>query len=231
MTLTLSGKRITRLLVAVVLFLTLASLAGQFSKYRLGHDHLLGFVPSFDLDSELAIPSWYQASSLLLCSALLGWIAVARKRQGDPYARHWTVLAILFLVLSIDEGAALHETLIKPLRDLLHAGGFLYFTWVVPGGAFALLVAVVYLRFLAHLPAVTRTEFVLAAALYVGGALGLEMVGGRYAESHGFANLSYALIANAEEFLEMAGIVVFINALLRYGGSHAEELHVSMVAE
>jgi hypothetical protein len=56
----------------------------------------------------------------------------------------------------------------------------------------------------------------IAAALYIGGAVGLELVGGRYAEMHGLKNLTYSMIATAEETLEMAGVIVFIYALLRY---------------
>jgi hypothetical protein len=57
--------------------------------------------------------------------------------------------------------------------------------------------------------------FVAAAALYIGGALGMEMVGGYIASTTG-KNLSYVIGLTIEESLEMLGIVVFIHALMSY---------------
>ena len=51
---------------------------------------------------------------------------------------------------------------------------------------------------------------------YVAGALGCEFLGGRYFELHGRDNMPYALLVTCEEGLEMAGIVIFIGALLAY---------------
>lgn len=58
MTVTIIPARVTRWLSLVVACLVLASLAGQFSKYVLGHDRLLGLVPLFDLDREGNVPTW-----------------------------------------------------------------------------------------------------------------------------------------------------------------------------
>ncbi len=44
----------------------------------------------------------------------------------------------------------------------------------------------------------------------------MEMIGGYYADLYGQRNLGYALITNAEEFLEMMGIVIFSYALMSY---------------
>lgn len=90
---------------------------------------------------------------------------------------------------------------------------------VVPGRVFSLLVlllAVTYWRFLLHLPFRSRMLFLTSAVVYVGGALGMEMVGGWYAQNYGSGNLSYVAIATLEETLEMLGVVIFIYALLRY---------------
>jgi len=55
-----------------------------------------------------------------------------------------------------------------------------------------------------------------AAATYLGGALGVEMLGGRYASLYGTKTLAYSLLVAVEEGLEMAGSVLFIDALLDY---------------
>jgi hypothetical protein len=64
----------------------------------------------------------------------------------------------------------------------------------------------------------------LAAVLYIGGAVGFELVGGYYAELHGEKNLTFNLIATVEETLEMTGIVLFNYALLRYMSKGVGEL-------
>jgi hypothetical protein len=53
-------------------------------------------------------------------------------------------------------------------------------------------------------------------AWVIPGAIGVEMVGGRYAEAVGTWNLTYSLITTVEESLELAGTILFIDALLRY---------------
>jgi hypothetical protein len=60
-----------------------------------------------------------------------------------------------------------------------------------------------------------RRLFLLAAAVYLGGALGVEMAGAAHAFRHGTENLGYSLWTTLEEALEMAGVAVFIYALLR----------------
>jgi hypothetical protein len=55
----------------------------------------------------------------------------------------------------------------------------------------------------------------LSAALYIGGAVGLEMPGGAYAEAHGIATFGYQFFAAVEETLEMLGLTVFAYALMR----------------
>ena len=49
----------------------------------------------------------------------------------------------------------------------------------------------------------------------MGGSLGVEVIGGRYLDTHG-VNLTYKMITTIEEALEMLGIVVFVGALSSY---------------
>jgi hypothetical protein len=201
----------------VVLCLTLASIAGTLSTYFLGHGKVLGLVQAFDLDKEGNIPTWYAASTLLVCSILLATIAQAKKTQGALYTLYWRVLALIFLCLSLDEAAEIHELWGPLLRSELDVKGFLYFAWVIPGGAFALIVFLFYLRFLAALPPRTRYLFLIAGIVYVGGAIGMETVGASVFFYSGLEHsFMFAMMTTIEEFLEMLGILVFIYALLSY---------------
>lgn len=212
----LNPRRIAAVLLGIVAALVAASSAGQLLVLYTGHDHALGFVPRFSLVQEANVPTWYSSITLLVCAALLGVVFRVEREAGSRFALHWKTLALVFFYLSVDEAAELHELLIEPLRGMLGAGGLFYFAWVVPGIAVLAALGLAYARFLLHLPASTRRLFVAAAATFVGGAVGAEMVGGAWVESRGFHNLGSTLIWTVEESLEMLGIVVFIYALLRH---------------
>ena len=122
------------------------------------------------------------------------------------------------MCLAIDEAWSFHETMIEPIRGLLGYKnlGILFFAWIIPAMAGILILALFFLGFLLRPPSCTRRFFLGTGAIYLGGPIGVKMIGGYYAEVHGFDSLEYQLIAHAEESLEMAGIIVFIYALLRY---------------
>jgi hypothetical protein len=221
----LNPRRVAAVLLCTVAALVAASTAGQLVVHLTGHDYVYGFVPRFSLVEEANVPTWYSSVALLACAVLLAAVARTEREAGSRFVRHWKVLALGFLYLSVDEAAALHELLIEPLRGALGAGGLFYFAWVVPALAALAVLGLAYLRFLAHLPPRTRRLFLAAAATFVGGAVGAEMVGGAWVESRGFHNAGSALLWTVEESLEMVGIVVFIYALLRHlelrGGAFA----------
>ena len=63
------------------------------------------------------------------------------------------------------------------------------------------------------------------------GALGCELMGGRYFEQHGRDNLPYALLVMLEEGLELTGVIVLIHALLMFIAQHAYDLQVRVESE
>ena len=169
-------------------------------------------VAFLSLSHEANLPTWYASSLLLVDALLLGAIA---RRAPD---RRWAVLAAIFGYLSLDEAVELHEH----LGGLFATGGVLYFDWVIPAGAALLLLGAAYLPFLRRLPAATRRAFVLAAVLYVGGALLMELPLGWWTERAGDENPVYAALDLVEESLELAGASVFLLALrdhLRLAGA------------
>ena len=161
------------------------------------------------LSFEGNLPSWYASALPLVCAGLLAWIS------GDETSdrRHWQALALGFLAISIDEAVGLHEL----LSALFTTTGALHFGWVIPA---ALLVLVLFLAFLGflrrlhHLSPRTARRFVLAGALYVGGAVLFELPLGWWTARHGDENLGYYLIDWCEETLELAGLTLFAGALL-----------------
>jgi len=226
-----AAKRVSDALFAIVLSLVGLSLAGQCSKYIWGHPKLKGFVPAFYLDFESNVPTWYSSAALGLAAALLTIIAITMYRRLAADRLHWAALAALLLFLSVDEIAAFHEMPIDPLRESFNAGGLLYYTWVVPGLIAVAIVSCVFLRFFLRLSRRTQVMFALAAACFVTGAIGVEMLSGWQADRYGEENLTYALIITVEEFLEMIGVVILIRALVDYIQINLGGLRLNILTE
>jgi hypothetical protein len=225
--LSMHPRTIARILGGAALILVVASIAGNFSTLVLGHSHLKGLVPLFNLDREHNIPTFFSMLLLLTSALLLSGIAIINGKQRLPHVSKWAILSFGFLFMSYDEIFAVHEKLIMPLRTLLGDSNLdiFYFAWVIPGIAVVFVLGLFFYKFLLYLPAKTRLRFLISATLYIGGAIGMEMIGGRYGLLHGEKNWTYAMIVTVEESLEMAGLIFFIYALLKYGAESYKEVH------
>lgn len=168
---------------------------------------------------EKSLPTWYSSFALLFCSVLLGIIAKYKQRMEDSFARQWAILAVVFLLLSIDEIATIHELATIPTREALGASGLLYFAWVIPAGIFVILFGMFFFRFLQHLEPQSRNLFLISAFVFLSGAIVIEMVAASLYEGYkaGLSPvLAYEKVTELEEFFEMGGIVLFVYTLLAY---------------
>lgn len=208
--------KVTRALLVTIGVLLSLSLCSQLVKYGTGHDQVFGIIPMLYVDYEANLPTWYSSIALLMASFVLCLIALSKRAQADRFTFHWFFLSGLFFLLSVDEVATIHECAIEPMRRLIDAQGVLHYAWVIPGGVFVLIVGAIMLRFLIALPARTRNLFLTAGAVFVGGAIGVEMISAYHAYSHGEKNLLYSLIITFEEAMEMLGVIIFIHASLEY---------------
>lgn len=217
--------RIAFFLLAVVLFLIVMHLVSVFH----GLDHSEGlmfyFLQKFNLDGENTLPAYF--SSLLLLAAALLSGSIAYQYRGHKNAFYWTGISLIFVLLSVDEASSFHELLINPLRKHLGAAGIFYFAWIIPAAIFILILALAYARFLFRLPARYLRLLMGSAVVYIGGAIGIEALGGRYAELHNtYTDLNYMLIITVEEACEMLGLVLFIYALLSYKEEFQKKLKI-----
>ncbi|HUM69188.1 MAG TPA: glycosyltransferase family 2 protein, partial [Chloroflexota bacterium] len=214
------------ILGAAAFFLVLLSIGGQFSKHMLGNTFLPGLIPHFYVDVEQNIPTYFSVLLILFASFLLAIIAILTSRLRKAHTSKWAILSFGFLLMALDEALQFHERLNIPVGTLFSDGNFgvFYFPWVIPGIALVCVLGLFFLRFLLYLPAKTRFGFVLAAITYIGGAIGVELIGSRHAELYGFENWTYSMIATVEEGLEMAGLILFIQALLSYCAAHLGEM-------
>jgi hypothetical protein len=224
----ISPGTVGAILGTVIVLLVLADVAGQLSTYYFGHPAVLGLVELFDLDTEANMPSWYSASVLLICSGALAVIATAKRQLADRFAWHWAGLAAGFLYLSADEEAGIHE-IIGPLfagagrwltvhvsEYFRYLAAYPVYTWVLPACAAAAIIGVAYTKFLFALPRRTAVLFVLSAAIFLGGSVGVEVIGARHVLLYGQHDPVYGALVILEESMEMSGIALFLVTVLRY---------------
>ena len=182
-------------------------IAAAVSRFFLGFDTKI--VYAFSFGWEKSFPTYVSGAFLFFCAVLLAIVGAASLREKRPYAVHWCALSAIFVFLSMDEMLEIHEALIVPVRQALHLGGMLRFAWVIPYGALLIVFVFAYRRFLRDLPARTRWLFMAAGAVYVLGAIGMELVGSSHYDLYGDANFTYVMIQTVEELLEMCGLIIF----------------------
>src|SRR5215216_8208718 len=146
MVLAIYAKTIVRIIIIAVMLITLAGLAARFAMYMWGQEGYLEALRIFDVGEERSIPTWFESIQFLLCSMLLAVVTVAKKRRSDRYILHWSFLSVIFLVLSLDEVASIHEAIGAQSERLLHnttgftPGGAIKFFSVVAGTIFVFIV-------------------------------------------------------------------------------------------
>lgn len=226
-TLTLSPQRVALLLGGVALGLAILNLGVGLYDYWLNYTLPRNLVRVFSFDSENSLPTWYASTLLLTCCFLLAIAAIDKKREGDRGAIYWKVLSLIFLGLSIDETASLHEIVDRGLHLLLNTGGVLYFAWIIPGILFVAACLFGFRKLLRSLPPRTRLMFIAAGAIYVAGAIGVEALGAPVVEASGRYNLAYLFLTTVEESLELGGAIFFIYALLSYLKACTQQIQVA----
>ena len=157
---------------------------------------------TFDLDEENNLPSWYSGTALFITTVFI-WLCAREKRAiEDPWSRQWYVLTAGFLFLAIDEIAGLHETFNTLVK----------MNWAIPGGILAVAIGFMFAPFLIKLHRRTSLLFFLSGMIYVGGAIGVELL----AASLKSDSMEYYLMTLLEEGMEMLGVLIFLYALLGY---------------
>jgi hypothetical protein len=209
------------LFLAFVILVTVLHSIAQAVLFYTGNQELTNITGYVDLDIEKNIPSLYSGFALFFSSLLFFCIFSFEEKQGRK-RRYWLGLAAVFLFLSLDETFILHERLgdytegyIKS-TGILEASGLLYFPWIIPYTILMAILGLLYFRFILSLPRKTTVLLILSAIIFLTGAAGFDMLGGREAELHGYYTITYTVLYTIEEFLEMIGVVLLIYTLLDY---------------
>ncbi|MBC5992499.1 multidrug transporter [Pontibacter sp. SD6] len=176
-------------------------------------------VRYFDFNGEENVPAFFSSVMLLIAASLLYLIFLVNskvdKRNGR---RYWLVLSLIFVFMAIDESAQVHEHVAEFVRPQLSSdlNGLLYWSWVLPYAAGVALLGVFFLKWVFSLPSFTRNLFLASGCIFVGAAIGFELVEGYLYKHYGIDHIYNRIMYTFEELLEMGAIVLFIFALLDY---------------
>ncbi|MEX2216315.1 MAG: hypothetical protein WD768_19545 [Phycisphaeraceae bacterium] len=231
----LSGPRFVSILAAIVGCLILLSFLTLFLRiYTTAAQTSLGsnLIYWFNTDVESNIPALFSGFLLITAAALLAIVAACASARKETFRRYWWTLAAMFLYLACDEVGQLHERFSAGLPKQFKAAGveapsWMHWAWVLPALVIVTVVGTLFLRMVLSLPKQTRNLFFLSGIMYVGGALGMEMLGGHLETLYGHGP-EVLLESAVEETLEMTGILLFIHALVGYLGQTSPAIRIEL---
>jgi hypothetical protein len=177
-------------------------------------DPVPGVAHKFDLDGEMNLPTWWASAQWLVAALLLG--IVARRAVDPDRTRSWVLalLPLLFLGLSIDEVATVHESL-GDLLDVLLPSGTRVGTPLHVTGLWVLLLGLPAIAGIAAMLAAARSLLderpgvlliVFGLGLFLIGALGIETLSNLTTPDTPGAVLQIA----SEETVEAVGATVVV---------------------
>jgi hypothetical protein len=187
---------------------------------------LPGYVRMLHLDGEHNVPTQFAALLLLVNAAL--FLAWSRLRVARA-PLFWLLCALAFAFLAVDELFELHERLGTMLREKGGFTGVLYYARILPYATGTLVLAGLALPALLRLPRRVQLRLIAAAAVYLAGAIGTEMIGGHLLTEtvQDRSSLAYLVCITLEEAFELAGLVLLADALAR-GAPPARELELRL---
>lgn len=221
---------VMRFLVSSILLLQGLNIVSVFLKYYYDGKYYR-VTEYFDVGIEHNVPTIYSTTQLIFAGfCALSTFKVLRF-QGLRDAGYWFFLGIVLIFLGLDEGATIHEMIGGHFHDRFERGGYLYWLWVVPYGVLTAWFAAAYFPFLMRLPKKTRLGLILSGAIFVAGAIGVEMISAaeyEVAKEAGVRSLKYYLLYSVEESMEMLGIALFVYYVLDYLASLAPSVQLKL---
>lgn len=176
----------------------------------------------FRLNGEQNFPTYFSSINLLLSSLLLYFIYRYYKNNALSDGKYWIVLSIIFLCLSIDDFICFHEKANLFIASELGREGVFYYPWVILAIVIILILAVFYFRFFLRLPRRYKVLFALSAFLFIGGAVGMEMVTGYldYLAAAKATSWLRVVTGTIEDSMEILGVILFLYSLTDYIDTH-----------
>lgn len=171
-----------------------------------------------DADYEESLYTWFSTVLLSFAALFAFFLSLHKAEQSKGIQRQWQIIGAIFFLLSADEMLSFHEKINNVMSRAFNFSGIFEFAWVIPAIFIVIFLGVMFLPFLRRLPSHVSRTIIAAGAIFVFGAVGMEMVAGLFVSESSvreevFASPIYRLLTNIEEGLEALGVILFIKAL------------------
>ncbi|MDR2524466.1 MAG: hypothetical protein LBC95_02945 [Candidatus Nomurabacteria bacterium] len=175
------GLLLIGLVGALLLLLALHLLFRTIEYDDWDHFELAGL---FDMDSEISLATWYSTTILLFVPAvLLFYVGWQKRRAGEKFTWSWFLASAVFLFLSIDDAAMIHEKFstinrligVQDWLNTVNSSLFAWSWWVIYLPV-VLALAIVLGKWYLRLP--RRTKILVASAVFlaIAGQVGMEII-------------------------------------------------------
>jgi hypothetical protein len=224
-TIRLNARIAIALLAAGLALLTAADVGLRLIVHFTEGRHMNNTLKLFAFPLEANIPTVYSAGLMLIGSVLAFLVGGFERARRSGLGAYWLGVAVIFLFLSVDELAQLHETLGRFKLGFREDFAFLdLYSWIWFYAPFILLFAALSIRFLLRMPRRIAGLIVLGGIITVAGKFTFELIGAyqRAVLDIYIGNLVHDLRATAEEFCKMLGVLIFDAALLLYLARYRE---------
>ena len=215
LTIELRLRRFPWILFLLCLALSLLSVADDLLE-RVSGPASQAMEPLLRSEAESSLARWYFTLLMFLCS---GAAAATAQRAGQgPQPRTggklaWGSIAVVFLLLSAAKITSAKSVVMHLAGSALRLAG-LSVPRTVAAAALLAILAITYLPFLASLERRTTRRLLAAAAVYLGGAVILDVGTSLLWHAAGESSLEYATASTLEELVEGTGAILFLRAVL-----------------
>jgi hypothetical protein len=210
----LPPAKVAWVLAAAMAALICAHLVFVYIKYFLP-DYYFDFFQFFDVDRERSYPTVFSTFLFMLNGILL--FAAWHFDRSLPRSRAWLLLSGIFFFLMFDEFGGIHERTADFMDHALGDLGVANIAWIFLYAPLIVLLSLFLLRWFLNLDANLRKRLILSAAVFLGGAIGVELIEGYHQRQMNMEeDLIRQLICTVEETFEMSGLILLTWTLLKY---------------
>lgn len=221
----LSAKFILYTLLSITFILLILNILSYINLYTNNLDDSNWFFRKFNFDEEKNAPNIFSGLLHIIAAFLLfrnGMIKLRTPKMNQL----WFSLSVLFLFVGLDEILRIHEMLNSYLRTIYDTSGIFHYIWVIPYGIGVIIIGLLSIKPLLKLPKKTFRLFMLAAFVFLFGAVGIEMFTGWYIDNQGLIGKPLLreqelfVFYTFEELFEMLGVIIFIHALVQFSNTY-----------
>src|SRR6267143_3832181 len=139
----INRRKLSITLGTVFVVLLVAHLVVALLRYRIIPESSLAekMDQFFNMDREANFPTYFNTILLFMVAQTFFLMGKSNKSNGNFYFRtYWYFLSVIFVFLSLDEAASVHEWLIDLMPHTFGIGGtgIFRFAWIIPYGIFVI---------------------------------------------------------------------------------------------